>query len=205
VRERRGHVVDDVLWFGETAHTDVARSEITFTGRHDEHTVGLNARHVATHTRVLPHLRVHRRRRNDRAPAHQIDRRDDIVPGAARHPIERRRRCTADEVGLGPSAELDVDHALRLGEQIRVHRISGERREGRGAYEPRGGVGHDDADVGTRADQAADDLGRFVRGDGSADGDEDTASLQHLLSMFRRGMRRNSNYLIDSSTSAGRS
>ena len=90
-------------------------------GATSERAVGRRLRRRCAARRVLPHLGVHRRRDDHRTTAHQIGRRRRCprrFRSRAGRASRRSRRTTT--IRLGPSCELDVDHALGL---VRTHRV----------------------------------------------------------------------------------
>ena len=76
-----------------------------------------------------PHLRVHRRRDQDRLVGRKQDRGGEIVGMAARHVRHQvgGRRRDDDEIGVAGEANMtDIEFALRI-EQIGIGALAGER------------------------------------------------------------------------------
>ena len=121
-RERRRHRFDDRGRVGEPSDPEIAGRKVPFLRIDQDGAVGGDLRDVALHARVLPHLGVHGRSDDHRAPAHQVGGAHEVVPAPGREPRQARRCRADDHVGVRPPCELDVDDALGLVEEVDVHR-----------------------------------------------------------------------------------
>ena len=130
-------------------------------------------RHVRLGRGVLPHLGVHGRRVQDRAPGGQ-QRGGQQVPGhpgrGAGHQVGGRG---GDQDEIGGLAQPDVRHLGDAGPGVGRDRLAGQRGPGRLADETERVGGRDDPDAVTGFGEQPEELAALVRRDACADAEDD--------------------------------
>jgi hypothetical protein len=128
--------------------------------------------------RVAPHVDVHRRGEQERRPGREEDGGHRVVRHAGGHAGEEVGRGGGDDHQIGAIGHPDVPDLglLTQVEEVGQDRASRQGLEGQLADELAGRGGHHDLDLGARLDQEADQLGRLVRRDAPADGEDHASS-----------------------------
>ncbi len=163
---------DDLERLGHAAGAGFAvLGHLAGIGADDADAVGGELRQIALGRGRRPHMRIHRRRDQDRLIGCEQDGSGEIVGVTARHfrhQIGGRRRDD-DEIGVaGETNMADIEFALRI-EQIGVNVLAGERAGGERRNEMLRGRGENAAHMHAVVLQAANKIERFVGGNAAAD------------------------------------
>ena len=146
--ERLGHAAD--AGFAALGHFAGIRSD-------EANAVGGELREIALRRLGRPHLRVHRRRDQDRLVGREQHGGGEIVGMAARHLGDQvgGRRRDDDEIGVARQADMaDVELALRI-EQVGIGALAAERAGGERRDEMLRGGGENAAHAARRGPAAA--------------------------------------------------
>ena len=122
--ERLGHAAD--AGFAALGHFAGIRTD-------DMDAVGLQPREIALRRLGRPHVRIHRRRDQDRLVGREQDGGGEIVRPAGRHPGHEvgGRRRHHDQIGVARHANMaDVELGARI-EQIGIGALAAERADGK--------------------------------------------------------------------------
>ena len=134
---------------------------------------------------VLPHLGVHGRRVQHRAPGGQQRGGQQVVGHPGRGPGHQVGGGGGDQDQVGRLAEPDVRHLGDAGPRVGGDRLAGQRGPGRLADEPEGVGGRHDPDAVAGFGEQPEQLAGLVRRDARADAEDDAG--RHAWSGFRLG------------------
>jgi hypothetical protein len=146
----------------------------------DVHTVAAKLRQIARCRLGGPHLRIHRRRDQDRFVGGEQHGGGEIVGMAARHLRQQigRRRRDDNEIGVARQTNVaDIELAVRI-EQVGENALAAQRAGGERRDEMLRGGGEDTAHLGAAVLQAADQVERFVGGDAAADDEQHAGAVR---------------------------
>ncbi len=146
----------------------------------DVHAVAAQLRKIARRRLGRPHLRIHRRRDQDRLVGGKQDRGGEIVGVAARHLRQqvRRRRRHDDEIGVARQTNMtDVELAVRI-EQVGMNAFAAQRGGGERRDEMLRGGGEDATHLGAAVLQPPDQIERFIGGDAAADDEQHAVAVR---------------------------
>ena len=165
--------VEDLGRLGQPALAGVGAGQPALGGLEDQGAALAQRRDVGPGRGVLPHLGVHRRDEDDRAPGGEQGVGQQVVGHAVRglgHQVGRRRR-DHDQVGGLP--DPDVRHLVHVVPHLGGDGLAGQRGPRGGADEPQRRGGRDDGHVVTGLGEPPQQLAGLVRRDASGDPEDD--------------------------------
>ena len=140
-------------------------------------------REIALRRRVIPHLRVHGGRDEDRLVGGKQHRRGKVVGATFGHAGENigRRRRDHDQVGLAREAYVPDVMLVQPVEEFREHLVAGDRTDRERGDERFRRRGQDRLHIGAALAQPPDQVERFVEGDPAGDDEQDTLRAEHRV------------------------
>src|SRR5262249_31777452 len=136
---------EDLRWLRQPALAGVLAGQPAHGRLHDDGVPPAQRRDVGLGGRVLPHLGVHRRRVDDRAPRGEQRIGQQVVGQAVRGPGEQVGGGRRDHHEVGVAAQLDVRYLVDVGPDLVGNRLAGQGRPGGRADEAQRGGGRHDA------------------------------------------------------------
>ena len=172
----RGH---DLVRLGHAADPGLAAGHVARRRADLADAVGRELRDVAPGRRMLPHLRVHRRRDQHRLVGREQRGRGQIVGQAVGHLGDQIRGRRRDHHQIGLARQPDVAHLGLVGEreQVAEHLVAGQARDRERGHELGAGAGQDAAHRRAALAQPADQLEALVGRDAARDDQQNPLAL----------------------------
>lgn len=182
LREKLLNALDDFVHVPEPPESFVAAGENSFFGADESDAAGFEFCDVFLRGGMMPHFPVHGGRDDERRGRSEHDFGKRAVSETVREFGDNVGGGGRDEDEIGVVGELDVlrSPAFALVEDAGENGILGKRLERERRDELLRAVGHDDENFVSAFAKLADEIGGFIRGDGTGDADDDTFGILHF-------------------------